>query len=301
MNFKPDLSVRFAGVLFSSPVIAASGTYGTKEFSRISGFDPRRLGAQMTKGITKDGRKGNEQPRTVEAEGGMINSIGLEGPSAKVVIAERIPFMAQFGQVIVNISGNTLEEYVELAMMLNDVPGVEALEVNVSCPNLHAGGNTPFGASPQAVAEVTAAIRPVTKLPLIVKLTPNVNEIAPIALAAQEAGADGISLINTVKRQYAGNRIGGLSGPPIKQLALRMVREVADVVRVPILGMGGISTLQDIFDFFQVGATAVAVGTANFKNPLVMMELIDQLEKYCEEHGLANIDQVKEKIRGGKG
>ena len=300
MNFKPDLSVRFAGVLFCSPVIGASGTYGTKEFSRIRDFDPRRLGAQVTKGITKDGRKGNPQQRTVEAEGGMINSIGLEGPSAKVVIAERIPFMAQFGPVIVNISGNTLQEYVELAMMLNGVPGVVALEVNVSCPNIHAGGNTPFGATPQAVFEVTAVIRPVTKLILIDKLTPNVKEIAPIALAAQEAGADGISLINTVKRQYAGNRIGGLSGPPIKQLALRMVREVAEVVSVPIIGSGGINTLQDIFDFFKAGATAVAVGTANFRNPLIIMELIDQLERYCLEHGLANIYQVKEKIKGGK-
>jgi dihydroorotate dehydrogenase (NAD+) catalytic subunit len=297
MNCKPDLRVQMFGVWFSGPILAASGTYATKEFSAINGFDPRRLAAQMTKGITLAGRKGNAQPRTVEAEGGMINSIGLEGPSAEVVIRDRIPFMAQFGPVIVNISGNSIEEYVTLVGLLTGVSGVVALEVNVSCPNIHAGGQTPFGATPQAVAEVVAAIRAATSLPLIVKLTPNVKAISPIALAAQEAGADAISLINTVKRQYAGERIGGLSGLPIKALALQMVREVASKVSVPIIGMGGISTLSDVLEFLQAGAAMVAVGTANFRNPLVMMELLDLLENYCLEHGYTSLSQLRGEVQ----
>jgi len=297
MNSKLDLRVQLFGIWLSSPVIVASGTYGTKEFSAIRGFDPRRLGAQVTKGITKDGRKGNPQPRTVETEGGMVNSIGLEGQSAEVVIKEKIPFLAEFGPVIVNVSGFSVQEYVDLAMLLNNVAGVSALEVNVSCPNIHSGGNTPFGATPEAVAEVVAAIRPVTSLPLIVKLTPNVKEIAPIAVAAQDAGADAISLINTVKAPLVGERVGGLSGPPIKQIALRMIREVAEKVNVPIIGMGGISTLEDVLEFLRAGAAIVAIGTANFRNPLIMMELLDQLEEFCRQNKLADYQQLIAFIR----
>ncbi|MCX6745046.1 MAG: dihydroorotate dehydrogenase [Candidatus Parcubacteria bacterium] len=303
--FSVNLSVEIAGIRLKNPIMPASGTFGNgEEFAYLQGMDLGRLGALVTKGTTLEPRAGNPQPRIRETASGMINFIGLENPGVEVLINDKFPFMSQFGvPIIVNVSGFTLQEYVRMAQRLDQVAYVAGLEINISCPNVE-GGRIPFGSDAIIAANVVQAVRKVTKLPLIVKLTPNVTDIVPIAKAVEDAGADAISMINTVRGVFLdkGKIIqGGLSGPAIKPIALCLINQVAQTVNVPIIGMGGISSLQDVFDFFQVGASAVAIGTANFKNPLIMMQLIDQLEKYCVEHGLENIDQVKEKIKGGKG
>ncbi|MCX6740601.1 MAG: dihydroorotate dehydrogenase [Candidatus Parcubacteria bacterium] len=300
-----NLGVEIGGIRLKNPIMPASGTFGNgEEFAGIQGMDLSALGALVTKGTTLEPRAGNPQPRIRETASGMINFIGLANPGVKAFIEEKLPFMAQFETpIIVNVSGFTLNEYVRMAELLDQVPSVAGLEINISCPNVE-GGRIPFGSDAQIAANVIRAVRRATKLPLIVKLTPNVTDIVPIAKAVVDVGANAISMINTVRAAFIdrGKIIqGGLSGPAIKPIALCLINQVSQAVNVPIIGMGGISTLQDIFDFFQVGASAVAIGTANFKNPLVMMALIDQLEKYCLEHGLANIDQVKARIKGGKG
>jgi len=298
-----DLSVNIAGIRLKNPIMNASGCFDPESMCRVQGMDLKRLGAIVTKGTTLEPRSGNPQPRICEHQGGMINWIGLENPGIDEVLAAKVPFMARFGvPVILNISGFTVEEFANMADQANRIQGVDALEVNISCPNVH-GGKIPFGCDPEIAAQVTAAVRAKTRMPVIVKLTPNVAEdlIGKIARAVVDTGADAISLINTIKVENVGGiAVGGWSGPPIKPVALRLINQVAKAVSVPIIGMGGISTLQDVFDFFNVGATAVAVGTANFKNPLVLMELIDQLENYCLENGLESLERVKEKIKGGK-
>lgn len=298
-----DLSVEIAGIWLKNPIMNASGCFDPESMSQVAGMDLNLMGAIVSKGTTLEQRSGNSQPRIHETACGMINFIGLENPGMKVFLQDKLPFMAQYGvPVIVNISGFTIEEFAVMAKMVNQIEEVSAVEVNISCPNVH-GGKIPFGCDPKIAAQVVMVVRHATDKPLIVKLTPNVTDIKVIAQAVVEAGADAISLINTVRGLFLqGDKIvtGGLSGPAIKPTALFMVHEVAQVVSVPIIGMGGITCLQDVFDFFKVGASAVAIGTANFKNPLVIMELIDQLEWYCAEHGLVNIDQVKEKVRGGK-
>jgi len=298
-----DLSVNIGGLKLKNPIMNASGCFDPEQMYRVQGMDLSRLGAIVTKGTTLEPRPGNPQPRIWETPSGMINFIGLENPGVEALINDKLPFMSQFGiPIIVNVSGFTLNEYVQMAQRLDEVSYVSGLEINISCPNVE-GGRIPFGSDVQIAANVVRAVRQATKLPLIVKLTPNVTDIVPIAKAVVEAGADVISMINTVRSvfDHKGKIVqGGLSGPAIKPIARCLINQVVQAVSVPIIGMGGISTLQDIFEFFQVGASAVAIGTANFRNPLVLMELLDQLEKYCLEHGLANIDQVKAKIKGGK-
>jgi len=290
-----DLSVEFAGLKLQNPIMPASGCFGYgEEFFRIEGFDPSRLGAIVSKGTTLEPRAGNPQPRIFEHQGGMINFIGLENPGIDVVLEKKVPFMAWFGvPVFLNISGFTQEEFAILAQKANLAKGASALEVNISCPNVH-GGRIPFGCDPIIAGQVTMAVREVTDLPIIVKLTPNVDEgvIGVIAQAVEAAGADAISMINTVKVENVGGiKIGGLSGRPIKEIALRMIKIVRRFVSVDIIGMGGIYTLTDALEFLRAGCSAVAVGTANFSNPLVMMELIDGLEKYCLENGIQNLSQ----------
>jgi dihydroorotate dehydrogenase (NAD+) catalytic subunit len=302
MNF-PDLSVNIAGIRFKTPLTNASGCFDPFQMYRVQGMDMSRLGALFTKGTTWDPRPGNHQPRTKETPSGMINFIGLENMGIEVLISKILPFTSQFGvPIIVNIAGSSDQEYIAIAQKLGQNPYVSALEINISCPNVKLGGIT-FGSDPIVASNLVREVRKVTKLPLIVKLTPNVTNIVPIATAVVAVGADAISMINTVQAAFIhkGKIIqGGQSGPAIKNRALYLINQVAQAVSVPIIGMGGISTLQDIFEFFQVGASAVAIGTANFKNPLVLMELLDGLEKYCQENGLANIDQVREKIKGGR-
>jgi dihydroorotate dehydrogenase (NAD+) catalytic subunit len=296
-----DLSIEIAGIKMQNPIMPASGCFGNaEEFARLEGMDLRKLGALVSKGTTLETRPGNQQPRIWETPSGMINFIGLENPGVDVMIAEKIPFMAQFGvPIIINVSGFRIHEYALMAKKLNNVKGVSALEINISCPNVE-GGKIPFGCDSLIAAAVVIAVRQETDLPLIVKLTPNVTNIVPIALAVQNAGANAISMINTVKGAfiYHGKIVqGGLSGPAIKPVALNLISQVAQAVKIPIIGMGGISILQDIFDFFSVGASAVAIGTANFKDPLIMIKLINELESYCQTHQLGNLDALKQKIK----
>lgn len=300
-----DLSVEIAGIKFQNPIMPASGCFGNaEEFARLAGMDLRKLGALVSKGTTLEPRNGNPQPRIWETSSGMINCIGLENPGVDVMIAKKIPFMARFGvPVIINVSGFAITEYGQMAKKLNRVSGVSALEINISCPNVE-GGKIPFGCDPLIAAAVVIAVRQETNLPLIVKLTPNVTDIASIALAVQNVGANAISMINTLKGSfvYKGKIVqGGLSGPAIKPVALNLISQVAQVVEIPIIGMGGISNLQDIFDFISVGASAVAIGTANFKDPLIMMKLINELESYCLANQLGNLDALKQKIKSKGG
>ncbi|OGY41669.1 MAG: dihydroorotate dehydrogenase B catalytic subunit [Candidatus Buchananbacteria bacterium RBG_13_39_9] len=299
-----DLSVNIGGLKLKNPIMNASGCFDPEQMCRVQGMDLSRLGAIVTKGTTLESRIGNPQPRIKETASGMINFIGLENPGVEVLINDKLVFLSQFGvPIIVNVCGKQVDDYVCMAQRLDQVYCIAALELNISCPNVKDGGII-FGSQPRIAASVVQVVRRVTKLPLIVKLTPNVTDIVSIAKAVVDFGADAISMINTVRSvfDHKGKIVqGGLSGPAIKPIARCLINQVAQAVSVPIIGMGGITTLQDVFDFFMVGATAVAIGTANFKNPLVIMELIEQLEKYCVEYGLENIDQVKKKLRkGGK-
>ncbi|MBN1325682.1 dihydroorotate dehydrogenase [Candidatus Falkowbacteria bacterium] len=301
-----DLSVEIAGIKMQNPIMPASGCFGNaEEFAQLEGMNLKKLGTLVSKGTTLKPQEGSKQPRIWETPSGMINCIGLENPGVEVMISEKIPFMAQFGvPVIINVSGSKYSDYGEMAKRLDRVKGVSALEINISCPNID-GGRIPFGCDPKIAANVVSAVRGETNLPLIIKLTPNVTDIVSIAQAIEAVGANVISMINTLKGVfiYKGKIIqGGLSGPAIKPVALNLISQVAQAVKIPIIGMGGISMLQDIFDFFSVGASAVAIGTANFKDPLIMMKLINELESYCQTHQLGNLDALKQKIKlkGGR-
>lgn len=278
------MGINIAGIEMKNPVMPASGTFGYGE--KFADFlDLNRLGAIVTKGITFEPREGNNQPRIFETTSGMINRIGLQNPGVEAVIAKKLGFLRQFDTpVIVNIAGKSPQEFADLAQRLDGVEGVAGLEINISCPNVE---GVLFGASIGLTYMVVRRVRRITKLPLIVKLTPNVTDVTKIAEVAEVAGADAISLINTLKARAkiqkgpnAGEWIvGGLSGPAIKPVALEMVNQVASIVDVPIIGMGGISSVEDALDFFEAGATAIAVGTANFRNPRVMINIIEALEK----------------------
>jgi len=292
-----DLSIRLAGIMMQNPVMPASGCFGYgEEYSRV--IDVSRLGAIVTKGTTLNLKEGNNQPRMKEVFGGLINFIGLQNPGAVETIEQKIPIARSFGiPVIVNISGNSIEEFGELAGMFDGVPGVMALEVNISCPNVKLGG-VAFGQDPDLVEKATLAARRRTNLPLIVKLTPNVADCVPIAKAAARGGASAFSLINTVKSRAEfspGVWIeGGLSGPCIMHIALRMVSDLNKAeLGLPIIGIGGISCLENALLFFRSGADAVQVGTAIFGNPLVMHEIIDKLDIYIESTGCKSFKEWK--------
>jgi dihydroorotate dehydrogenase (NAD+) catalytic subunit len=300
-----NLSVRFAGIKMKNPVMPASGTFGYgREYSQF--FDLRRLGALVGKTVTLKPREGNMPPRVAETTSGMLNSIGLQNEGIDHFLKHELPFMRQFGvPIIVNIAGNTLEEYAQLCRDLRNVEGISGIELNISCPNIKAGGIA-FGASAKLAEQVTAAARYNTDLPLIVKLTPNVYNISKIAKAVVSAGADAISLINTLVgmsidiktfKPHLANFTGGLSGPAIKPVAVRMVWEVAQTVDVPIIGIGGISTAEDAIEFFLAGATAVAVGTANFVNPMAMIEIIDGIEAFLKKRRFTDIRQIIGKVK----
>lgn len=295
------MQTKLASLSLQSPLLTASGTCGYgQEFSRL--FDLHHLGAIVVKGITLAPRRGNPGTRLVETPAGLINSIGLENPGVEEFISGEMPFLRQQKiPVIVNISGNTREEYASLAARLDEVDGVSALEVNISCPNVKEGGMA-FGATCESAATVTRLVREHTTLPLIVKLSPNVTDIASIALAVEGAGADAISLINTIlgmaidvhsRRPVLGNILGGLSGPAIKPVALRMVWQVYRAVKIPIVGMGGISNWQDAAEFILAGAAAVAIGTASFVNPLAIPEIHHGLKVYAQKQGVKNIAELR--------
>jgi len=293
MSGAPSMEVRAMGLSFNSPVLCASGTFGYgREFAGLCDFS--RLGGLVTKGVSLEPRAGNPPPRICETASGMLNSIGLQNVGLAAFIADKLPFLRDCGtRVLVNIFGETPEDYVRCAEGLGGQRGVDALEVNISCPNVEAGG-IEFGVEPQMAGELVRQICGATDLPVVVKLTPNVTDIVPIARACVEAGADGLSLINTLKgmaidartgRPRLARRFGGLSGPAIKPVALRMVWQVAQAgLGVPVLGIGGICTGEDAAEFLLAGATLVQVGTANFIGPDAAARTAMELERFCDEH-----------------
>jgi dihydroorotate dehydrogenase (NAD+) catalytic subunit len=297
---KPDLRVALGPLHLQNPVLTASGTFGYgEEFSPF--LDLNRLGALIVKGISLNPRPGNPPPRIVETSCGMLNAIGLENPGIEVFLREKIPFFRTLSvPLIVNILGESVEEYQDLAQRLNQVPEVSALEVNISCPNVRKGG-VAFGSDPAMAAAVTAAVRQVSSLPLIVKLSPNVTDITLMAKAVEAAGADAVSLINTLmgmainaatRRPRLAQVIGGLSGPAIKPIALRMVWQVAQAVSIPVIGIGGISTAEDAVEFLLAGAQAVQVGTANFYDPASAEKILEGLERYLQQQGEQSIQNI---------
>jgi dihydroorotate dehydrogenase (NAD+) catalytic subunit len=300
-----DLKVQLApkhkqGLLLANPVMTASGTFGYgTEYSQV--FDIQKLGAIVCKGTTVDPKEGNPQPRLLETASGILNSIGLQNIGVKALIREKAPIWAVWQvPVIVNIAGETIDDYAQLAGELEGVAGVSGIEVNISCPNIKTGG-ADFGASPESAAEVTAAVRAATSLPVLVKLTPNIGDIAGVANAVAEAGADAISLINSLKgmaidiakrRLVFDNIIGGLSGPAIKPLALSMVYEVVDAVDLPVIGCGGITCASDAIEFIMAGASAIQVGSATFTNPRAPLDVLDGIEQFMQSEGIKELSEL---------
>ena len=295
-----NLSVDLCGVTLKNPVMTASGTFGSgQEYGAF--VDLNRLGAVVTKGVAAVPWEGNPTPRVAEVCGGMLNAIGLQNPGIDVFVKRDIPFLKQYDtKIIVNVCGHTAEEYIAVVERLADEP-VDMLEINISCPNVKEGGIA-FGQSPKTVEAITAEIKRHAKQPVIMKLSPNVTDITETALAAEAGGADALSLINTItgmridvkKRAFCvANKTGGLSGPAIKPIALRMVWQVCRAVNIPVIGMGGIQTAEDALEFIMAGAAAVAVGTANFRNPYAMPEIIGGLEKYMEEKGIRDLKEIR--------
>jgi dihydroorotate dehydrogenase (NAD+) catalytic subunit len=302
---KPDLSIDFAGIKLKNPVLTASGTFGYgEEYRQI--IDLNRLGGIIVKGVSRNPITGNPPPRIWETPSGMLNAIGLENPGVDVFLREKLPHLRQFDTaVIVNIFGYSLEDYLAVAERLDGVPGVAGLEVNISCPNVKAGGIV-FGTNVKASFELLSALRKVTRLALIAKLSPNVTDITEFARAAQDAGCDGLSLINTLlgmaidircRRPRLANCTGGLSGPAVRPVAVRMVWQAANAVTLPIIGMGGIMTAEDAVEFLLAGASAVAVGTANFVNPRATLDVIEGLESFLRAERIRSIRELVGQVR----
>ena len=300
---KPDLSIEIAGVKWKNPVTVASGTFGSgMEYEDF--VDLNKLGAVTTKGVATYPWTGNETIRVAETASGMLNAIGLQNPGLETFTKRDIPFLSRYDTVkIVNVVGKSLEEYVSAVEILSEQP-VDMLEINISCPNVKEGGIA-FGQDPKAAAEVTKAVKAASSKPVIMKLSPNVTSISEMAKAVEAAGADAVSLINTLtgmkidinrKTFYLANKTGGLSGPAIKPVAVRMVYETAQAVDIPIIGMGGIACAEDAIEFILAGATAVSVGTANFRDPGVTEEIINGIEDYMERFGIENIHELIGKV-----
>ena len=297
---QPDLRVTIGNLVFKNPVLTASGTFGYgKEFAPYVNL--HHLGGVVVKGISLEPRRGNPPPRIVETAGGMLNAIGLENVGLDRFIAEKMDYLRGIGaRVIVNILGDSLEEYQTLAQRLSGIEGISALEVNISCPNVKKGG-VAFGTDPAMAEAVTRAVCAHSSLPVIVKLSPNVTDITRIARAVEAGGAQAVSLINTLlgmaidvrsRRPSLANIVGGLSGPAIKPVALRMVWQVSQAVKIPVIGIGGITTTEDALEFLLAGATAIEVGTANFVNPRASQEIVEGLARYLTDNKLAGISEV---------
>jgi len=297
---KPDMSVNLAGMALRNPVMTASGTFGYgEEFAEYVNLES--IGAFVTKGLSLKPRAGNPTPRIVETPGGMLNAIGLQNVGIDAFIAKKVPFLRTVNTpAIANFFGNTVDEYAELARRLDSIPEVAALEVNISCPNVKQGGIV-FGTDPDCAASVVSACREATIKPLIVKLSPNVTDVVAMARACEDAGADCLSLINTLtgmaidlnkRRPVLANITGGFSGPAIKPIALRMVWQVAKAVKVPIIGIGGIMNATDALEFILAGATAVQVGTASFINPGAAQRIAEEMEAWLVANGVADIKSM---------
>jgi dihydroorotate dehydrogenase (NAD+) catalytic subunit len=301
----PDLSVEIAGIKLRNPVMPASGTFGYgEEYTPF--LDLEKIGAIVTKGLSLKPKAGNPTPRIAETTSGMLNAIGLQNVGIDAFIEHKMPFLRTVNTpVIANFFGNTLEEYGEVAKRLNDIPELAAAELNISCPNVKQGGIV-FGTDPKAAGEVVALVRKNLQKPLIVKLTPNVTDITVVARAVEEAGADAIACINTLtgmsvdihtRKPRIANCTGGLSGPAIRPVAVRMVHQVVQAVSVPVIGIGGIMKAMDALEFLIVGASAVQVGTANFVDPAVMLKIIDGIEEFCVDEGIGDIGELIGSLR----
>ena len=295
------MNVNLCGIELDNPIIPASGTFGFGyEFAEL--YDINCLGTFSFKGTTKDSRFGNPTPRIAECPNGMINAVGLQNPGVEKVISEELPklFKVFDKKVMANVSGFAVEDYAYTVERLDSVDQIGWFEVNVSCPNVHGGGMS-FGTNPQAAAEVTRAVRKVTNRPIIIKLSPNVTDIVSIAKACEEAGADGISLINTLlgmridlrtKRPVIANKMGGFSGPAIFPVAVRMVYQVANAVNIPVVGMGGVSSAEDVVEMMLAGATAVEVGAANLVNPYACRDIINELPETMKKYGIESLSEI---------
>lgn len=296
-----DLKVNLSGITLDNPVIPASGTFGYgKEFAEI--YDINILGSISFKGTTREARLGNPLPRIAECTDGMINSVGLQNPGLDAVCEKELPDLAKIYKkpVIANISGFSIDEYTACASAMDKQEQVGIIEVNVSCPNVHNGGMA-YGVLPESAAEVTRAVKAVTSKPVYIKLSPNVTDIVEIAKACEEAGADGLSLINTLlgmridisrHKPVIANKMGGFSGPAIFPVAVRMVYQVANAVNIPVIGMGGVSSARDVIEMMMAGASAVQVGAANLVNPYACKEIIEDLPKLCEELGIEKLSEI---------
>ncbi|MBR3895184.1 MAG: dihydroorotate dehydrogenase [Clostridia bacterium] len=296
-----EMKVNLCGIELDNPIIPASGTFGYGyEFAEL--YDINCLGTFSFKGTTLEPRFGNPTPRIAECPMGMINAVGLQNPGVEKVISEELPKLAKcfHKPVMANVSGFAIDEYAQTCEMLDACDQVGWLEVNVSCPNVHGGGMS-FGTSPEAAAEVTAAVKKVTKKPVLIKLSPNVTDIVSIAKACEDAGADGISLINTLlgmridlrtKRPVIANKMGGFSGAAIFPVAVRMVYQVAHAVKIPVVGMGGVSSAEDVIELMLAGATAVEVGAANLINPFASRDIVNDLPRVMEKYGIQNLKDI---------
>ncbi len=297
---EPDLSVNLGGLRMKNPVTVASGTFGFgREYAEW--IDLTKLGAVTCKGVRLDPCPGNPQPRVTEVRGGVLNAIGLQGPGVEGLAREGLPFLHALGvPAICNVWGRTVEEYAEVSRRLSAEPGCSAIELNVSCPNVHEGGAA-FGTDPRTLADVVRAARAATERPLFVKLAPNVPDVVPFARAAESEGADALSISNTMpamlidverRRPFLANVQGGLSGPALHPVAVRLVWQAAAAVKIPILGMGGIVEPEDAIEFLCAGATAVAVGTANFADPATPLRVVDGIRAYMARHGFARVSDI---------
>ena len=299
----PDLTCKIGNITCRNPLLAASGTFGFGE-EWADYINLNRIGGLVTKGLSLLPRHGNPPPRVWETASGMLNAIGLANPGLDAFVEHKLPFLQNLAKngclVAVNLYGESQEEFVKLAQELSALPGIGALELNLSCPNVKEGGMA-FGVEPDTVLHMTSLVREVTSLPLWVKLSPNVTNIAAIARAAAHGGADAVSLINTLlamsidaraRRTRLGNNMGGLSGPAIKPVALRMVYQVSREVDIPVIGLGGISSGEDVAEFFLAGACAVQIGTANFMDPTAMNRILDEFEKFCIEQGIERLNDL---------
>ena len=298
------MKVKLAGVTLKNPVMTASGTFGSgREYGEFVNLN--KLGAVVTKGVASEPWEGNPTPRVAETYGGMLNAVGLQNPGIDVFVRRDLPFLTQYdAKIIVNVCGRTVSDYCQVAERLSGQP-VDLLEINISCPNVKEGGIA-FGQDPAAVEHITKEIKKYAKQPVIMKLSPNVTDIVTMAKAAEAGGADALSLINTItgmkidiqKRTFAlANKTGGLSGPAIHPVAVRMVYQVAQAVKLPIIGMGGIATAEDAIEMLLAGATAISVGTANFSNPMVTMEILEGMQSYMAQQGVEDVQELIGAVR----
>lgn len=303
---QPSLAVKIPGLDLKNPIMPASGCFGFgKEYGQY--YDLNQLGSIMVKATTPQARFGNPTPRVAETPSGMLNAIGLQNPGLETVMNELLPELEKYPDlpIIANVAGTCEEDYVEVCGKIGDAPNVKAIELNISCPNVKHGGIA-FGTDPDVAFQLTQAVKKVAKVPIYVKLSPNVTDIVPIALAIEAGGADGFTMINTLlgmridlktRKPILANQTGGLSGPAIKPVAIRLIHQVAGVSKLPIIGMGGVQTVDDVLEMIMAGASAVAVGTANFTDPYVCPKLIDALPQRMAELGIASLEQLIQEVR----